>query len=132
MEQPKSFLHKVIRRVQDMQNPTQKIQQTPFLYHSHFSKMDSVKWTGIGMLLKVSIPPMAHLYNNTVICFVIWKNRGHNKYGFIRTYSDIMHELQNTLGMGMQLPNKGGQYHSGAYHLHRNFTCTRWSWLISL
>lgn len=95
------------------------------------SQADSVKLTGLCMLLRVGIPHMAHLYNSTVICFVIWKNKGYNKYDFIRTYSDVMHELQNVLGMGTQLPNKRGQYHSGVYYLHRNFTCKRWSWLIS-
>lgn len=87
----------------------------------HISHTISGKWTGLCWLLRIGIPPIAHLYNNTVICFAIWKNRGHNKYGFILTYSDIMHELQNTIGRGAQLPNKGGQYHSRV-HLHRSFT----------
>lgn len=72
----------------------------------HISHTISGKRTGFCRLLRIGIPPTAHLYNNAVICFAIWKNRGHNKYGFIRTYSDIMHELQNTIGRGAQLPKK--------------------------
>lgn len=91
------------------------------------------KWTGFFRLLWVGIPPTAHLYNNTVICFAIRKNRGGNKHGFIWTYLDLMHELQNTVGMESQLPNHsrgGSQYHSRVCYLC-SFTSKRWSWLIS-
>lgn len=37
MEQPNTILHKAIRWVQPMQNPTQEIQESPFECYSHLA-----------------------------------------------------------------------------------------------
>lgn len=89
----------------------------------HISRTVSGKWTGLCRLLRIGIPHTAHLYNNTVICFAIWKNRGHNKCGFIPIYSDIMHELQNTLGTEHNCQIKEASIDSRVCYLHRSFTC---------